>query len=141
MFEFLSKLDTARTRSEDRSEMVAEQGPMSRLDALRFTRRVVEQHTARQLDLIDRWIADEERRQAERQRGEQARPPAPQWLLEPGLNKESPPVYVHAGGCWNAGRRSRGVDQDAALRTLADGVPPCPHCQPDKALGHPSRPR
>ncbi|MBY8844639.1 hypothetical protein [Streptomyces sp. SP2-10] len=48
----------------------------ARLDALRFARRVVEQHTARQLDLIDRWIADEERRQAERQRGDQPNPAA-----------------------------------------------------------------
>ncbi|WP_374205388.1 DUF6233 domain-containing protein [Streptomyces sp. SP2-10] len=28
-----------------------------------------------------------------------------------------------------------------ALRTLAEGVPPCPHCRPDQALGHPSGPR
>ncbi|MBL1110654.1 hypothetical protein JK361_40010 [Streptomyces sp. 5-8] len=28
--------------------------------------------------------------------------------------EESPSAYVHAGGCWNAGRRSRGVDQDRA---------------------------
>jgi hypothetical protein len=31
--------------------------PLSRLDALRFTRRVVEQQAARQLALIDRWIS------------------------------------------------------------------------------------
>ncbi|MFI9549811.1 hypothetical protein ACIHAR_38910 [Streptomyces sp. NPDC052016] len=44
--------------------------PLSRLDALRFARRVVEQQAVRQLGLIDRWIAEEERREAERRRGE-----------------------------------------------------------------------
>ncbi|MGW5257567.1 hypothetical protein ACWERW_32260 [Streptomyces sp. NPDC004012] len=33
--------------------------PTSRLDMLRFARRVVEQQSTRQLALIDRWIADE----------------------------------------------------------------------------------
>ncbi|WP_308020025.1 DUF6233 domain-containing protein [Streptomyces sp. SP2-10] len=42
----------------------------------------------------------------------------PQGLLEP----ESPAAHIHAGGCWNAGRRSRGVDRDTALRTLAQDV-------------------
>ncbi|MFF5538757.1 hypothetical protein ACFY71_41015 [Streptomyces cinerochromogenes] len=32
----------------------------SRLDALRFARRIVQQQTAVQLEVIDRWIADEE---------------------------------------------------------------------------------
>ncbi|MFE7160554.1 hypothetical protein [Streptomyces sp. NPDC057636] len=45
----------------------------SRLDMLRFARRIAVQ----QVEQIDRWIATEERREAERQRGEQARPPAP----------------------------------------------------------------
>ncbi|MFF5475437.1 hypothetical protein [Streptomyces achromogenes] len=34
--------------------------PLPRLDALRFARRVIEQQAARQLALIDRWIAEEE---------------------------------------------------------------------------------
>ncbi|MEU6597889.1 DUF6233 domain-containing protein [Streptomyces flaveolus] len=108
--------------------------PLTRLDMLRFARRVVEQHTARQLDLIDQWIADEERREAEQRTGLEQRPTAPEWLLEPGLNKESPAVYVHAGGCWNAGRRSHGIDRTDAQERLADGVPACPHCRPDTAL-------
>ncbi|MFI9248312.1 hypothetical protein ACIGXF_38485 [Streptomyces sp. NPDC053086] len=36
--------------------------PTSRLDMLRLARRVVEQHTARQLALIDLWFGNEERR-------------------------------------------------------------------------------
>ncbi|MGW5548593.1 DUF6233 domain-containing protein [Streptomyces sp. NPDC003998] len=46
------------------------------------------------------------------------------------------PVYVHQGGCWNAGGRSRGVPREAALRALTDGVPACPHCRPDNELGY-----
>ncbi|MET7435401.1 MULTISPECIES: hypothetical protein [Streptomyces] len=38
---------------------------LSRLDASRFARRVVEQQAVRQLGLIDRWIAEEERRHGE----------------------------------------------------------------------------
>ncbi|MFI2764876.1 DUF6233 domain-containing protein [Streptomyces echinatus] len=103
---------------------------MSRLDALRFARRIVADHIEWQLSLIDQWIADEERRQTERQRGEQARLPAAEWLLEPGLNRDSPAVYVHRGGCWNAAKRSHGIDQAAALQAFAEGIAACPHCQP-----------
>ncbi|MFI2761367.1 DUF6233 domain-containing protein [Streptomyces echinatus] len=109
--------------------------PMSRLDALHFTRRFIEQQTAQQLADIDRWIADEEQRDQERRQGEEARPPAPDWLLELGLNRDSPAVYVHAGGCWNEGKRSRPVPRQEALRQLAGGIPACPHCRPDTALG------
>lgn len=105
---------------------------LSRLALLRFLERVQQ----RDLQRTRQWIADEERREAERQRGIAARPPQPDWLLEVGLNRDSAPVYVHAGGCWNAGGRSRGVPRDAALRALADGVAACPHCRPDSALGY-----
>jgi hypothetical protein len=107
---------------------------ISRLDALRFTRRLIEQQTARQLADIDRWIADEERRQREKRQGEEARPAPPEWLMELGLNRDHA-VYVHAGGCWNRGKRSRGVDEAEARRRLAAGVPACPHCRPDSELG------
>jgi hypothetical protein len=103
---------------------------MSRLDALRFARRVLEQHTARQLATIDQWIADEERRVAEQRQGEESRPPAPDWLLEVGLNRDHA-VYVHRGECWNAGKRSRAVGEAEARQALASGVPACPHCRPD----------
>ena len=103
----------------------------SRLSLLRFLERVQERDLAR----TRRWIADEERREGERQHGLQARPPAPEWLIELGLNRHAAPVYVHAGDCWNAGKRSRPISRDQARRALADGVKACPQCQPDTALG------
>ncbi|MGW6404525.1 DUF6233 domain-containing protein [Streptomyces sp. NPDC055134] len=101
-----------------------------RLDMLRFARRIAVQ----QVEQIDRWIATEERREAERRHGEQARPPAPDWLIEMGLGGRDP-VYVHVGGCHMAGKRSRGVDRDQVLRALTEGVAACPHCRPDTELG------
>ncbi|MGW6747612.1 DUF6233 domain-containing protein [Streptomyces sp. NPDC055006] len=101
-----------------------------RLDMLSFARRIAVQ----QVEQIDRWIAAEERREAERRHGEQARPPAPDWLIEMGLGGRDP-VYVHVGGCHMAGKRSRGVDRDQALRAVTEGVDACPHCRPDTELG------
>jgi hypothetical protein len=98
---------------------------------LRFLERV----QLRDLERTRRWIANEERREAERQRGLAARPPTPDWLIERSLSRNAPPVYVHVGGCHMAGKRSRGVTREQALRALADRVDPCPHCNPDKALG------
>lgn len=103
----------------------------SRLALLRFLERVQERDLAR----TRRWIADEERREAERQRGSEARPSAPEWLIERGLNRDSTAVYVHVGDCWNAGKRSRGASRGQALRALADGVTACPQCRPDTQLG------
>ncbi|MGW3100318.1 DUF6233 domain-containing protein [Streptomyces sp. NPDC001102] len=103
----------------------------SSLALLRFLERVQERDLAR----TRRWIAEEERREAERQRGLQARPPAPEWLLELGLNRHAPPVFLHIGGCWNAGKRSRAISREQARHALADGVKACSHCQPDTALG------
>jgi hypothetical protein len=106
----------------------------SRLELLHFARRVVVQQATAALAQLDRWIADEERREAERRRGEEMRPPAPDWLIERGLSGRDA-VYVHVGGCWNAGKRSRGVPREQALRALADGIKGCPQCRPDTALG------
>ncbi|MFF1760393.1 DUF6233 domain-containing protein [Streptomyces sp. NPDC058266] len=102
----------------------------TRLDLLRFLERV----QVGDLDRTRRWIAAEERRETERQRGAQARLPAPDWLIEMGLGGRDP-VYVHAGGCHMAGKRSRGVVRDQALRALTEGVPACTHCRPDTELG------
>jgi hypothetical protein len=98
---------------------------------LLFLERVQERDLAR----TRQWIVEERRREAEVQRGLAARPPAPDWLIEHGLNRSAPPVYVHVGGCHMAGKRSKGVVRDAALRALADGIDPCPHCRPDTQLG------
>ncbi|MER5694972.1 DUF6233 domain-containing protein [Streptomyces mirabilis] len=104
--------------------------PVSRLDQLLFLKRVQEAD----LERTRRWIAAEERRQQEQRRGEQARPPKPDWLIEQGLDGRQA-VYVHVGGCHMAGKRSRGVERDQALRALAEGVAACTHCRPDSELG------
>jgi hypothetical protein len=88
------------------------------------------------LDQVRQAIAAAEQREAERQHGIEAPPPQPDWILDMGLNREGPPLYVHAGDCWNAGRRSRGISRDEALRALADGTPACTHCRPDSELGY-----
>jgi hypothetical protein len=98
--------------------------------------RTLETWLTLQLHQVRTAIETAEKREAERQHGIEARPPAPDWMLEAGLNRGSPPVQVHVGGCWNAGKRSRGVPRDVALRALAEGVPACGHCRPDAALGY-----
>lgn len=80
--------------------------------------------------------ADLERRERERQQGERARPPAPDWLVEYGLNRDAVPVAVHRGDCHMAGKRSKGVDGDTVRRALAGGVEACTHCRPDTELGY-----
>ncbi|MGW3458582.1 DUF6233 domain-containing protein [Streptomyces olivaceoviridis] len=110
--------------------------PLSRLDALRFARRVVEQQAVRQLGVIDRWIAEEERREAERRQGAQMRPAPPDWLIQYGLNRANVDA-VHVGGCWAAKKsgRCRPATREQALDALRSGVPPCVHCRPDTACG------
>ncbi|MET7538248.1 DUF6233 domain-containing protein [Streptomyces sp. NPDC005507] len=101
----------------------------SRLDMLHFARRIAVQ----QVEQIDRWIAAEERRETGQAREAAPRPPAPDWLIEMGLGGRDP-VYVHIGGCHMAGKRSRGVDRDQALRAVTEGIDACPHCRPDTEL-------
>ncbi|MER6918474.1 DUF6233 domain-containing protein [Streptomyces spiralis] len=43
------------------------------------------------------------------------RPPAPEWLLEVGLNKNNL-VAVHTGDCWGVGKRAWPVTRAEALR-------------------------
>ncbi|WP_086722533.1 DUF6233 domain-containing protein [Streptomyces carpinensis] len=97
--------------------------------------RTPETWLALSLERVRQHIATAERRDAERQRGEQARPPVPDWILEGGLNRDAPPVAVHVGGCHMAGKRCKGVPRDVALRALAEGVEACGHCRPDAELG------
>jgi hypothetical protein len=107
-----------------------------RLELLRFARRVVAQQAAASLAQLDGWIAEEERRQVARERAEAARGPAGEWLVEQSLNgAQGGPVFVHVGGCWDAGKRSRAVSRDQARRALSEGVDPCPQCRPDTELG------
>lgn len=97
--------------------------------------RTLETWLALQLSQVRTAIAAAEQRETERQRGIAARPPQPDWLLEAGLNRDAPPVYVHVGGCHMAGKRSRGISREAALRALTEGIDACPHCRPDTELG------
>ncbi|MYS41214.1 hypothetical protein GTY23_08155, partial [Streptomyces sp. SID5998] len=62
-----------------------------------------------------------------------ARPPVPDWVIERGLNRASPPVFVHTGHCRMSGKRVEAIDQ--AGRALAEGVAVCTHCRPDIAPG------
>lgn len=107
----------------------------SRLELLHFARRVVIQQAQASLAQLDRWIAKEERREAERRRGEEMRPPPPEWLVEVGLSRASA-VAVHTGDCWDPGKRTRPITRDEALSALTVlQVPPCSKCRPDTALG------
>jgi hypothetical protein len=113
-------------------EHVNDPRPPTRLDVLRFLERV----QLGDLERTRRWIAHEEQCQAERQRGIDARPPAPDWLIERGLDGHSPPVNIHVGGCQMAGKRSKGASREQAWRALTvDGIDACPHCRPDTELG------
>ncbi|MFE0133333.1 DUF6233 domain-containing protein [Streptomyces sp. NPDC059037] len=112
-----------------------ESAPLTRLDQLRFARRVVEQQATRALAEIDRWIADEERREAEQARREEARPPVPDWIVERGIGHGGPPIEVHRGDCGAAGKRRTAVNRDEARWELARGIRACIHCRPDTELG------
>jgi hypothetical protein len=107
---------------------------LSRLDLLHFARRVVVQQARASLAQLDRWIADEERREAERLRGEERRPPPPEWLIERGLNRANV-VAVHRGDCWDPGKRHIEVTRAQALDALRQQVPACSKCRPDTTLG------
>lgn len=113
-----------------RIEHVNDMAP-SRLVLLRFLERVQERDLAR----TRRWIADEVRQEAERQRGVQARPPAPEWLLEVGLNRHAPPVFVHVGDCWMAGKRSRAISRDQARGRSPTGSRPVGSASPIRPWG------
>lgn len=97
--------------------------------------RTLETWLAYTLKEVRQAIAAAEQREAERQRGIQNRPAPPDWLLEQGLNRDTPPVQVHVGDCWNAGKRVRGISRDEARRALVEGVKACGACRPDSALG------
>ncbi|MER6781203.1 MULTISPECIES: DUF6233 domain-containing protein [unclassified Streptomyces] len=39
------------------------------------------------------------------------------------------------GGCWDSRKRCTPISTDQARRALAEGIPACPHCRPETALG------
>ncbi|MER6082438.1 DUF6233 domain-containing protein [Streptomyces sp. NPDC001833] len=87
------------------------------------------------VDRIDRRAAGLRQRQAEEERGRAGRPPVPDRILEPNRATGHPPA-VHVGDCAMVGRRRNPVGRDEARRLLTtDGIPACPICRPDTALG------
>jgi hypothetical protein len=87
------------------------------------------------LQRIDSKIAALQQREAEQEHGRTNRPPEPDWIVELGIGAGRPPIEVHIGGCYAAGKRRRPVPSDEARRLLTSGVRACGHCQPDNALG------
>lgn len=83
---------------------------------------------------VRRKIAQEEQ-QAAGMRRAQRLPIVPDWVLERGIGKGSPPVAVHMGGCHMAGGRVRKLERDQAVQAIHDGVEACRHCRPDTSLG------
>ncbi|MGC5004833.1 DUF6233 domain-containing protein [Streptomyces sp. DT203] len=84
---------------------------------------------------LDEAIAAAEQQEREKQRGEEARPPTPDWIIELGIGVGSRPIEVHVGGCYAAGKRRRALTREQALAALADGIRACIHCRPDTELG------
>ncbi|MER6850602.1 DUF6233 domain-containing protein [Streptomyces flaveolus] len=74
------------------------------------------------------------KRQAEEEHGRRNRPRPPEWIVELGIGARKPPLQVHAGDCYMAGKRRRPVDRDEARRLIASGLKACTHCQPDVQL-------
>lgn len=122
-------------RNPSRIERVNE-GPLSRLELLYFARRVIEQQARASLAQVDRWIAVEQRREAERRTAEARRPAPPAWLMERGTGAGSPLTGIHKGGCPMAkGARVRPISEEDARRALYGNVElACPFCNPDTEL-------
>ncbi|WP_433455594.1 hypothetical protein ACQPXS_46410 [Streptomyces sp. CA-142005] len=74
---------------------------------LRFVRRVVEQQATRELALIDRWIPDEEQREAGQRAAVARKVRAADWLIQYGLSKTTVDA-VHVGDC-RAAKKSGGA--------------------------------
>ncbi|MFC6518177.1 DUF6233 domain-containing protein [Streptomyces goshikiensis] len=64
-----------------------------------------------------------------------SRRPSPAWLVERGISVGRLPARVHAGDCWDTRSRCAPADADQIRALLAQGIPACPHCRPDTALG------
>lgn len=102
----------------------------SRLDQLHFLRRYLLQELAR----VDGWIKQEEERAAAIARRTPL--PVPDWVLSyPRAGSTTRPDAVHVGDCGMAGKRTKPISRDQALRALSEGVEPCPFCRPDSELG------
>ncbi|RCH70416.1 hypothetical protein DT019_02720 [Streptomyces sp. SDr-06] len=104
-------------------------GQPSRLVQLQFLRR----YLLGELERVERWIATEEQREAA---ARPTPPPVPDWVLSyPRAGATSRPDAVHVGDCGMAGKRTKPITRDQALRALAEGVEACQFCRPDSELG------
>ncbi|MCX4617785.1 DUF6233 domain-containing protein [Streptomyces mirabilis] len=83
---------------------------------------------------IDTKIAALQKREAEQEHGQKNWPQEPDWIVELGIGNGRPPIEVHAGGCYAAGKRRRPVPRDEARRLLTSGVRACTHCKPNAHL-------
>ncbi|MFJ3235682.1 DUF6233 domain-containing protein [Streptomyces sp. NPDC086787] len=63
------------------------------------------------------------------------KPAPPEWIVELGIGVGRPPVQLHRGTCYMAGKRRRPVKRDEARRLLTGGTGACSHCRPDAGLG------
>ncbi|MGW3341347.1 DUF6233 domain-containing protein [Streptomyces sp. NPDC001009] len=98
--------------------------------------RTLETWLAHTLGRVRTAIVDAERQEAEQQRGQQARPPAPDWVLQLGQNPRNIEA-LHTGDCPVPGRsqRTRGITRQQAVDALREQVPACSLCRPDTELG------
>ncbi|MFJ9483639.1 DUF6233 domain-containing protein [Streptomyces mirabilis] len=69
-----------------------------------------------------------------RNRARRTVPQEPDWIIELGIGNGRPPIEVHVGGCYAAGKRRRPVPRDEARRLLTSGVRACTHCTPGAQL-------
>ncbi|MGW6882640.1 DUF6233 domain-containing protein [Streptomyces goshikiensis] len=87
-----------------------------------------------ELSRTEQALAAAEKREAATTRKQPA-PEPPAWLVERGIGVGRLPVRVHAGDCWDTRSRCAPADADQIRALLAQGIPACPHCRPDTALG------
>ncbi|WP_328493692.1 DUF6233 domain-containing protein [Streptomyces sp. NBC_00414] len=105
-----------------------------RLDRLRSVREWL----AWQLRRTDDTIAELERQEAATARTARTPPsPTPGWKLAMRRAGGRPsPDAVHTSDCGMAGKNTRPLPREQALRALTqDGVTACPYCRPDNDLG------
>lgn len=106
-----------------------EERPPSRLEMLRFARRVAEQHLAQ----INRWIVEEEQREAEAERRQERAHAERRWKIEPQHGDR--PALLHRGGCTRFETQVGYLDREEALIALAEpDIQPCEVCQPETGL-------
>ncbi|MFE7030216.1 DUF6233 domain-containing protein [Streptomyces sp. NPDC057621] len=107
-----------------------------RLDRLRSVREWL----AWQLRRTDDTIAELERQEAAAARATRTPPSpssAPGWKLALRRAGGRPaPDAVHTSDCGMAGKNTRPLPREQALRALTeDGISACPYCRPDNDLG------